>query len=208
MKYPEQLSMRVPDGTKARLRSLSKPPEALVDVLLRAIDALEYCGGAEPSLSLGDSLGERLGFIEQRLSALEKEPRLSAGQGPMAMPTIAYEQPKPPPARDTNQGRNTRYSEADRRYAIDMKRLGYKRFEIAAELERRTGRRPNEQSLSTQLKTWAKQYGIDMTQPIEHDGAQGAERRTTAPAEQDAATPPPPARQSPQADLWASATPV
>jgi len=162
MKYPEQFSLKVPEGTKARLRALSQPEEPFVSVLLRAIDALEGQPAPEPRLSLGDSLAERLGSIEQRLDALEKEPRRWAAQQPIERPPsaneaaiapLANEQPKKP----NNAGRNTRYSDADRRHAIEMKEQGFSRVEIADALEQRTGRRPNPQSLPTQIKTWARQ---------------------------------------------------
>ncbi|MEA3642962.1 MAG: hypothetical protein VBE63_23915, partial [Lamprobacter sp.] len=145
-----------------------------VSVLLRAIDALEGQPAPEPSLSLGDSLAERLGSIEQRLSALEKAPRRWAAQQPFERPPSANEAAKAPftneqsvstaadqpdrPKQASNAGRNTRYSDADRRHAIEMKQQGFSRAEIADALEQRTGRRPNPHSIPTQIKTWARQF--------------------------------------------------
>jgi len=71
MKYPEQLSVRVPEGTKARLRAVAAPRETLVSVLLRAIEALEAPAKPEPD----PVLIERIEALEQRISELERAPR-------------------------------------------------------------------------------------------------------------------------------------
>jgi hypothetical protein len=149
MRYPEQLSVRVPEGTKARLRAQAAPGETLVSVLLRAITALETAPAAKTS-SL--SLEQRLASIEKRLGDLEQQASLSPSSEAGA---VVGDEPDRRPAGAR------RYPEHVKRQAVQMRTEGYSRVQIADWIESQTGRRPNISGLPSQLTSWARALGIE-----------------------------------------------
>lgn len=149
MRYPEQLAVRVPEGTKARLRAQAAPGESLVSTLLRAITALETAPQQHSVPSPSLSLENRLAAIEQRLEAIEQQASQEPRQSPSSTDKlIEQDAPRPAGAR--------RYPEHVKRQAIQMRTEGYSRAQIADWIEQQTGRRPNIDGLPTQLTAWAR----------------------------------------------------
>jgi hypothetical protein len=70
MKNIEQLSVRVPEGTKARLRALAGTDETLVSTLLRAIDLLEQQTDQRSPL---ERIEHRLTHLEHRVRHLQDD---------------------------------------------------------------------------------------------------------------------------------------
>ncbi|MEA1052488.1 hypothetical protein U5801_22160 [Lamprobacter modestohalophilus] len=60
----EQIALRFPQGTKARLLALDEPRDTMTETLLRAIEALERQPLEQPT----DALQQRPEAIEQRLT--------------------------------------------------------------------------------------------------------------------------------------------
>lgn len=159
MRYPEQLAIRVPEGTKGRIRAQAASGETLVSVLLRALTALETAPKRLADTEPRPDLEKRLAAIEKRLGDLEQKPTLSPSPKPRPQ-LIGENNPTDPdkPAA-TGSGSRVRYNDAAKRLALNMTDAGATHRQICDELQRQTGHAPNHRTLADPLKRWRQQLG-------------------------------------------------
>ena len=87
----EQIAFRPPTGTKARMDSLRRPGESLLDALLRAIETLEQ--SQAPTEAPNKGL-DRLDVLEAGLAELRAEVAKLAPK-PAARPKATQQAPEP-----------------------------------------------------------------------------------------------------------------
>ncbi len=126
----EQLALKFPDGTRARLRSLAKPGETMTSVLLRGLVLL--AGAPSPEQDTTADLIARVAAIEARLGAFPP---------PAEMPQ-ATEAPRT-------------YPPAARAMAILMEQQGRRPGEIRRALLANFGRAPGPREMSRALRRWS-----------------------------------------------------
>ena len=137
---PEAISLKFPDGTKARLHSLAGSGETMTAVLLRGLDALSQpTAKRDESTQLAELVG-RIDALEQRLASsnVSREPATQAATG---------------------DGRH--YSAPERALAITLDRQGKRPVEIRRILQAEFGRAPSASSMRRQLRQWQ----ADLTEP-------------------------------------------
>ncbi|MBK5938122.1 hypothetical protein CCR96_02290 [Halochromatium roseum] len=148
----EQLAFRFPPGTRQRIEALRLERETITATMLRALTALERSPDARLDPQLDESttqpsnaLSERLAAIETRLDKLESASRPSAR----------------PAARRPKGDGEFQYPDDVRRAAVELRRAGKTGPQIADEIEKMTGKRPNKKSVIRQVSIWAEQLGLD-----------------------------------------------
>lgn len=144
----ERLSLKLPPGTKARIDRLRLDRETTTAVLLRALDALETA----PDVPAAEPVTARMDAIERRLDALEtsnRRPRKTASDVPVQPERGERD------ALERPQG-VMGYPIDVKRRAVEMKQQGFSHRQIVAWIESETGRAPNLDGMSSQLKKWAE----------------------------------------------------
>lgn len=148
----EQIALRFPPGTRARIDALRLEHETITAVLLRALAALERSPDARLDSPLDTSshqpdnaLSERLDAIETRLDRLEAASRPASrqtsrhGSGGTGTPVLTSRQFGP---------------EAKQR-AVDLAASGASAEAIIDALLQEYGRAPSKSNLARTLKRWA-----------------------------------------------------
>ncbi len=69
----EQLALRFPDGTRARIRALARPGEPMTNVILRALDGLSD-HGEDRTTDRQDNVQHQIDDLMDRVAALEGKP--------------------------------------------------------------------------------------------------------------------------------------
>ena len=137
---PEAISLKFPDGTKARLHSLAGSGETMTAVLLRGLDALSQSTAKSAESSLFADLAARIDALERQLvgSNLNGETATHA---------------------TTGDGRH--YSAPERALAVMLDKQGRRPVEIRRILQAEFGRAPSASSMRRQLNAWK----ADLTEP-------------------------------------------
>ena len=125
---PEALSLKFPDGTRERLRTLAAPGETMTATLLRGLVCLEG-QGADPEHQA--TIGEpgRLDALEARLEALEAASNPSEGAGSDYPPVV-------------------------KAGAVAMQAAGRPTAEIRRAIEEACGRAPSPKHMAKTLRRW------------------------------------------------------
>lgn len=129
----EQLGLKFPAGTRARLKALARDGESMTATLLRGIASLEgrdTIDSTEPEQPHDD----RLEAIEQRLETLEAMLAPAEGSGPD-------------------------YPEAIRAGAVKLHEIGRSTAEVRRAIEDANGRAPSMKHMTKTLRRWSAQIG-------------------------------------------------
>ncbi|NEV64131.1 hypothetical protein [Thiorhodococcus minor] len=134
----EQIALRFPDGTKARIKALARDGETQTALILRALDALE--GQADkPAPDVDDGYQRQLDALEARVEALEAD--------------------RSPAQDETASGAD--YTESARFMALGMQAQGCSPAEIRAALTKVCGKSPSPKHLARTLRRWSGQGESD-----------------------------------------------
>ncbi len=126
---PEQIALKFPDGTRARLHSLARPGETMTATLLRALGLLE--GTPDPADAAADLIA-RIAAIEARLDQSPATAEIhQATEAPRTYPPAA------------------------RAMAILMEQQGRRPGEIRRALLANFGRAPGSREMSRALRRWS-----------------------------------------------------
>ena len=125
----EQVAFRVPDGTKDRLRALTRPGESMTSVLLRALDVVEQSSVPADS-ARGGGVERQISELTARIARIEKIAPIEANDESSAYPPET------------------------RMMALWMREQGVKGPEIRAAIFRSAGRAPTAKHLSRTLQRW------------------------------------------------------
>lgn len=134
----EQIALRFPAGTRARIRNLAHPGETMTAVVVRALAALEGQGATHDIEDTRSHRDMRLSALEARIEALER----------------VGSTPKPD---SSEPGDGAEYPIEARDMALGMQVRGCSPAEIRAALEKAVGRSPGQKHLSRTLRRWSGQ---------------------------------------------------
>jgi hypothetical protein len=147
----EQIALRFPPGTRARIERLRLPRETLTAVLLRGLDALEQPPQADPDPSPLDALEARVAALEARLDGAGHSGHDTSRRGKMIGKT------RQAASRQTPKQRPGDYPPEVREMAARMKMDGLGNAEICAAIRERCGRAPNRKNATSVIRRWIEQ---------------------------------------------------
>lgn len=129
----EQLGLKFPAGTRARLKALAQEGESMTAVILRAVAVLEG-HGADARPEQDQPHDARLEAIEARLETLEAMLAPAEGSGPD-------------------------YPEVIRAGAVKLHEAGRSTAEVRRAIEDANGRAPSMKHMTKTLRRWSAQIG-------------------------------------------------
>ena len=142
--HREQIALRFPEGTKARLQAVAQPHESLTATILRAIEALEQHPQELPS----DATEQRLADMEQRLSAIERRQPQGGIQGHLATSRRGA---------DARKASRPTYPDEAKRLAVELAAKGVGNPQIRDQLIEQFGASPKINNIPKRLATWKQQ---------------------------------------------------
>ncbi|TCT20640.1 hypothetical protein [Thiobaca trueperi] len=133
----EQIAIRVPDGTKAKIRALSQSDETMTATLLRALGGLADSGESPISATNNPDLREQIAALTGRVAVLEKMP------SPIGQKTAFMQKDE-----------SAEYPPAVRMMALWLKSQRKSNAEIRSAIYEACGRAPSLKHISTALRRW------------------------------------------------------